>query len=83
MAAGLPIAATAVGGVPELLENEVTGLLVPPADPPALASALHRLLADPALTQRLTSAASALVTQSFTPEFYRRSLLEIYREMVR
>jgi glycosyltransferase involved in cell wall biosynthesis len=53
MAAGLPVVASAVGGVPELVENEVTGLLVPPGDPAALAAALDRLLADPDLRRRL------------------------------
>src|SRR6185312_14918649 len=40
MAAGLPIAATRAGGVPEILENDVTGLLVPKEDPRALAEAI-------------------------------------------
>ena len=49
MAAGLPIAATAVGGVPEILEEGVTGLMVPPGDPQALADAMLRILRDKAL----------------------------------
>jgi glycosyltransferase involved in cell wall biosynthesis len=83
MAAGLSIAASAVGGVPELLENEVNGLLVEPANPPALAGALHRLLSDLPLAQRLAARSAALVARSFTPEAFRRSLLGIYRETVR
>ena len=47
MAAGLPVAATAVGGVPELVTPARTGWLAPPGDPPALAAALRRLLANP------------------------------------
>ncbi|HET7499130.1 MAG TPA: glycosyltransferase family 4 protein, partial [Candidatus Eisenbacteria bacterium] len=49
MAAGLPVVATAVGGVPEIVEPEATGLLVPPQDPGALAAAMARLATDPAL----------------------------------
>ena len=45
MAAGVPMVATSVGGVPELLEDEVNGLLVPPRAPEALAHAIERLVA--------------------------------------
>jgi glycosyltransferase involved in cell wall biosynthesis len=49
MAAGRPIVSTAVDGCREVLEDGVTGLLVPPGDPPALARALDRVLSDAAL----------------------------------
>lgn len=57
MAFGLPVIATAVGGVPELIEDEVTGLLVPPHSPSTLASALLRVISDPDLRRDLGSAA--------------------------
>ena len=47
MAAGLPVVATRVGGLPELVAPGETGWLVPPRDPAALAAALSQLLADP------------------------------------
>lgn len=47
MAAGKPVIATAVGGIPELVEDHVTGLLVPSADVHSLASAMHHLALDP------------------------------------
>ena len=50
MAAGAPVVATAVSGIPELVEHEVNGLLIPPDDPEALADALLRLHDDPELT---------------------------------
>ncbi|MBN1977594.1 MAG: glycosyltransferase family 4 protein [Anaerolineae bacterium] len=56
MAAGLPVVATAVDGNAEAVEDGVNGLLTPPGDPAALASALLRLLDDPALAARLGAA---------------------------
>ena len=49
LARGRPLVATRVGAIPELVRDGVTGLLVPPADPPALARAIQRLLDDPEL----------------------------------
>jgi L-malate glycosyltransferase len=57
MAAGLPIIASDVGGIGELVEDECTGLLVPPDDPPALADRICRLMTDDALGARLGAAA--------------------------
>ena len=57
MAAGLPIVASGVGGIRELIADDRTGLLVPAGDPPALADRLCRLMADPALAARLGDAA--------------------------
>ncbi len=82
MAAGLPIVATAVGGVPEMIENNETGLLVPANDPQAMADAIARVLCDGQLARRLTTSASALVTTRFSPESYARSLAKIYREAI-
>ena len=50
---GLPIVATSVGGIPQILENEVDALLVPPGDPDALAEAMTRLALDPELRECL------------------------------
>jgi len=52
-AMGLPVIATSAGGTPEAIEHESDGLLVPPADPAALAAAMLRLHRDPALAVRL------------------------------
>jgi len=57
MAEGKSIVATAVGGIPAIIEDGVGGLLVPPRAPDALAGAIHRLLDDPALRERLGAAA--------------------------
>lgn len=65
MAAGKPVIATAVGGVPELVEDGVTGILVPSRDPQALAQAILRLVKDPDLRQRMGKAAQERTLERF------------------
>ncbi len=83
MAAGLPIAATSVGGVPEILENDVTGLLVPRENPQALAEAIQELLLSADLRARLASAARRRVETAHTLQAYRRDLTQFYMETLR
>lgn len=66
MAAGAPVVATRVGGTTEALSDGENGLLVPPGDPGALASAITRLLEDPALANRLGRAARLTIEQRFS-----------------
>jgi hypothetical protein len=68
MAAGLPIVATRVGGVPEAVEDGVSGLLVDSADPGALAEAIVHLWRDPELRRRLGANASRRVVERFSAE---------------
>jgi glycosyltransferase involved in cell wall biosynthesis len=63
MAHGKPVVASAVGGIPELVEDGVTGLLVEPGDVAGLRAAIERLLADPALRRRLGRGARARVAE--------------------
>ena len=63
---GLACIATAVGGIPELIEEGATGRLVPPGDPAALAAALAGLIGDPAGRMRLGAAAQTRVREHFT-----------------
>ena len=58
LAVGSPVVATRVGGVPEIVEDEVNGLLVPAGDPAALAAAVRRFFADEELRVRLTAGAA-------------------------
>lgn len=67
-AAGVPVVAAAVGGLPEMLRDGETGVLVEPDDPAALAAALRRLADDPATARRLGAAAAADVGERFTAE---------------
>jgi glycosyltransferase involved in cell wall biosynthesis len=68
MASGLPVVASDVGGIPELVTSGDTGLLVPPADPAALADALLRLMTDAPLSSRLGRAARATVEARYSFE---------------
>jgi glycosyltransferase involved in cell wall biosynthesis len=65
MAAGVPVVSTRLSGVPELVEDGVSGLLVPERDPEALASAMERVAADPALADRLAEAGRRAVRERF------------------
>jgi glycosyltransferase involved in cell wall biosynthesis len=83
MAAGVPIVATAVGGTPEVVSNEQTALLVPSRRPQAMAAAISRLLGDDALQERFRHAAAERALVSFSPETYRKTLLDIYSEVAK
>jgi glycosyltransferase involved in cell wall biosynthesis len=83
MAGALPIVATAVGGVPELIRDGETGLLVPPRDPDALAGGLRRLLADPELARRLGQQARSHVRATQTVEAMVTASRALYRALCR
>ena len=65
MAAGRPVVATRVGGTPEAVREQETGLLVPPGDPAALAAAIAQLLQDPGRRQRMGEAARRLAAERY------------------
>jgi colanic acid/amylovoran biosynthesis glycosyltransferase len=65
MALGVPVVATDVTGIPELVEHGRTGLLVPQHDPEALAGAIRRIVAEPATAERLVRAGRARVEEDF------------------
>jgi len=77
MACGLPVAATRVGGTPEAVADGVTGLLVPPADPAALADVLLRLRRTPDLARRLGTAGRQRVEERFDV----RPMVAAYEEL--
>ncbi len=82
MAAGVPVFASAVGGVPDLIQHEVNGLLCDPERPETFAAAVARLLADRDFAARLAATAQAQARQRFHPLVIARKHLEIYREVL-
>jgi glycosyltransferase involved in cell wall biosynthesis len=82
MAAGVPVVATQVGGVPEIVNHNHSALLVAPHNPRAMAEAIARVLKDAALARRLARNARAEVCTRHSPQARLHSLIEIYRELV-
>lgn len=76
-ATGVPIVTTSVGGIPELVQDGETGLVVPPRDPRALADALERVLDSPELARRLRESARRRVEEHFD---LRRNAVLVARE---
>ena len=74
-----PVVASSIGAIPELVEHGVTGLLVPPADPDALAAAVHRALTDPA-APAWAEAGRQRVASLGEPRRHLEGLLAIYQE---
>lgn len=82
MLAGRPIVATAVGGVPELIEDRTTGILVPPGDPGALARAIRELAGDEALRGRLASEARRQAVERFAAKRFAEQIGEFYEKVL-
>jgi glycosyltransferase involved in cell wall biosynthesis len=79
MSFGLPIVASAVDGIPDIVQDGVNGLLVPPADDVRLAEAILQLHSDPELRRRLGDAGRRMARQ-FTPGVMAGAYLKLYRE---
>ena len=77
MAAGLPVVASRIGQLTQVLRHEETGLLCPPGDAAALAAALERLRCDPALRKRLGAAARATALKKHTWDAVARRILSL------
>jgi glycosyltransferase involved in cell wall biosynthesis len=82
MASGIPVLATRVSAVPEVVEDERTGLLVPPGDPPSIAAAMLRLARDPVLCARLGADGRARVRERFALPRMIDATLAVYREVL-
>ncbi len=82
MAAGLPIVASRVGGIPEVVQDGATGLLVPPRDPAALASAVIRLLRDREEAGRLGAAAARRARERYSLRAAAARVDALYRDIL-
>jgi glycosyltransferase involved in cell wall biosynthesis len=81
MAAERPVVATRIGGTEEAVAHEVTGLLVPPSDPAALAAAIQRLRTDPLLAERLAVAGRKRVQAEFSADRTARLVMQVYDDL--
>lgn len=81
MGTGLPVIASAVGGVPEVVRQDVNGILVPPGDPAAIAAALRRLAGDPDLSARLGARARETVAEELNIVGTAAAYARLYQEL--
>ena len=82
LACGRPVVATAVGGLPSVVEDGVTGLLVPPEDPQALASAILQLLEDETARRRMGEAGPQRVRERFSSQAMLDGINQVYRDLL-
>jgi glycosyltransferase involved in cell wall biosynthesis len=80
MSYGIPAIASRVGGIPDIIEDGVSGVLVPPADPEALATAIERLARDPAYARRLADAGRERLRTHFSWDTIIARWDAVYRE---
>ena len=81
MELGLPIIASNVGGIPDVVVNNESGILVPEKDPVALADAIKRIESDPQYTARLLEGARNRIAEHFTWDNITRRQIEIYEQL--
>lgn len=82
MAAGLPVVATAVGGIPEVVRDGSSGLLAPPGDAAALGSALAELASNPERAAAFGTAGRRLIDEEFSIERCRQAHRELYERLL-
>jgi glycosyltransferase involved in cell wall biosynthesis len=81
MASRLPVVATQVGGIPEVVIHEETGFLVPPRDPDALAKAILKIHQNPDLGRRLGERGYEVVHEKFSAEAMARRIIAVYERI--
>jgi glycosyltransferase involved in cell wall biosynthesis len=83
MALSKPAVVTSVGGIPEMVSHNETGLIVPPGDPDALAAGIVELLRRPELARRLGANARARYEKRYRPEIMVRALEDHFAKLVK
>jgi glycosyltransferase involved in cell wall biosynthesis len=81
MLAGIPVVASAVGGIPEIVVEGETGLLVAPNDAGALADALRRIADDPELREKMAARCRSVALAQFTAQTMAANFEALYREL--
>lgn len=79
-ASGVPVVATQVGGVVDIIEDQKTGLLVPPSDPTSMASAIIRIFKDIELSRNLTQNAYQKVKEKYNVELMVKNTIDVYKD---
>jgi len=82
MASGVPVIGSNIGGIPDIIKNEINGLLVPPGDPEALASAIMKILNNPELAEKFAQEGLRTVQERFSWDKISDQFIEIYQEVL-
>jgi len=82
MACGTPVIATRAGALPEIVGEDGAGILVPPANPPALAAAIREVLSDASLGEKMAQAARERIEQMFSWKAAAAKTVDVYREII-
>ncbi len=82
MAAGVPVIGSNIGGIPDIIEDGINGLLVPPEDPKALAEAIIRILSNPDLMEEFQKTGLDIVRERFSWDVIAEEFIENYREII-
>jgi glycosyltransferase involved in cell wall biosynthesis len=82
MAIGVPVIATDVGGIPEVIKDNLNGLLVPSKDSEAIASRIHLLMEDATIRDRLSKSALEILNQRFSQKVMTQSTINVYNKLL-
>lgn len=83
MACGIPVIATAVGGIPEQVLDGQTGILVAPSDSAAMASAIEKILENPSLQKKMGDAGAQIAKEKYSQELQAKHYLDWYEEILK